>query len=100
MKVRGHPLLFGTIDPDWAFPDLVPVHDAYTPSLEQRQVERYEGFFRVFRGCSKKLSAVVFWGFSDPTSWLRTQPDERDDWPLLFDGEYQPKKAYEAAVGF
>jgi endo-1,4-beta-xylanase len=84
----------------WAFPDLVPVHDAYTPSIEQRQTERYDSFFQVFRKCSDQLSAVVFWGLSDPTSWLRTQPDERDDWPLLFDENYGPKKAYEAVVDF
>ena len=84
----------------WALPDLVPVHEAYTPSVEQQQVERYEAFFRVFRDCSDQLSAVVFWGLSDPTSWLRTHPDEREDWPLLFDGEYRPKKAYQAVAAF
>ena len=84
----------------WAFPDLVPVHPAYTPSVEQKQTERYDAFFGAFRRCSDQLSAVVFWGLSDPTSWLRTQPDERDDWPLLFDENYEPKKAYEAVIDF
>ncbi len=84
----------------WAFPDLVPVHAAYTPSVERKQVERYEEFFRVFRRLSDRLSAVVFWGLSDPTSWLRTQPDEREDWPLLFDESYRPKEAYRAVTDF
>ena len=84
----------------WAFPDLVPVHEAYTPSIEQKQTERYGAFFQVFRRCSDQLSAVVFWGLSDPTSWLRTHPDGRDDWPLLFDENYEPKKAYRAVVAF
>ena len=84
----------------WAFPDLVPVHDAYSPSIEQKQVERYDELFNVFRACSDQLSAVVFWGLSDPTSWLRTQPDERDDWPLLFDENYNPKKAFQAVADF
>jgi len=84
----------------WGFPDLVPVHPAYTPSVEQKQTERYDAFFGAFRRCSDHLSAVVFWGLSDPTSWLRTQPDERDDWPLLFDENYEPKKAYGAVIDF
>jgi endo-1,4-beta-xylanase len=37
---------------------------------------------------------VVFWGLSDPTSWLTTQPDEREEWALLFDEKYEPKKAF------
>jgi endo-1,4-beta-xylanase len=84
----------------WALPELVPVHEAYTPSIEQKQTERYDAFFEVFRRCSDQLSAVVFWGLSDPTSWLTTHPDERDDWPLLFDENYAPKQAYRAVVDF
>jgi endo-1,4-beta-xylanase len=84
----------------WAFPQLVPFHDAYSPSIEQKQTERYDLFFQAFRRCSDQLSAVVFWGLSDPTSWLLTHPDERDDWPLLFDADYEPKKAYRAVVDF
>jgi len=84
----------------WAFPELVPVHRAYAPYIEQLQIERYYEFFRVFRKCSDKLSAVVFWGLSDPTSWLLTHPDKRDDWPLLFDEIYEPKKAFWAVVDF
>lgn len=84
----------------WAFPDLVPVHKDYALSIEQKQTERYDAFFRVFRRCGDQISAVVFWGLSDPTSWLRTHPDERDDWPLLFDENYEPKKAYWAVMDF
>ncbi len=84
----------------WAFPDLIPVHDAYTPQLEQKQTERYYHLFDALRKRSHKLSAVVFWGLSDPSSWLRTQPDVRDDWPLLFDENYQPKNAFWAVVDF
>ena len=84
----------------WAFPDLVPVHEAYTPAIEQQQVEKYDAFFQVFRKCGKQISAVVFWGLSDPTSWLCTEPDERNDWPLLFDGNYKPKKAFHVVTDF
>jgi endo-1,4-beta-xylanase len=84
----------------WVSPEAIPVHDAYTPDIEQRQVDRYSEFFEVFRTHSDKISAVVFWGLSDPTSWLRNQPDEREDWPLLFDENYQPKKAFWAVADY
>ena len=72
----------------------MPAYDAYTPDLEQGQEERYDAFFRAFQDLSDRISAVVFWGLSDPTSWLRPHPDEREDWPLLFDEDYEPKKAF------
>jgi endo-1,4-beta-xylanase len=43
---------------------------------------------------------VVFWGLSDPTSWLTTHPDERPDWPLLFDERYEPKQAFHTVMDF
>jgi len=84
----------------WAIPALVPVHDAFAPSMEQTQAERYDEFFRTFRDSSHRISAVVFWGLSDPTSWLNTHPDERPDWPLLFDERYEPKQAYRTVFDF
>jgi len=82
----------------WAVPALVPVHESYTPTMERRQTERYDEFFRVFQRCSPGISAVVFWGLSDPTSWLNTYPDERPDWPLLFDEHFEPKQAFYAVM--
>ena len=84
----------------WALPELIPAHSAYNYYIEQIQVERYYELFKVFRECRDSLSAVVFWGLSDPTSWLLTHPDERDDWPLLFDENYEPKKTFWATVDF
>jgi len=84
----------------WVLPALLPVHDAFTPSMEQAQAQRYDEFFRTFRDSSHGISAVVFWGLSDPTSWLNTHPDERPDWPLLFDEHYEPKQAYRAVFDF
>lgn len=84
----------------WAVPALVPVHEDFSAAMEQKQAERYDAFFRIFRASSPAISAVVFWGLSDPTSWLTNQPDVRPDWPLLFDEHYAPKEAFRAVMDF
>jgi len=84
----------------WFLPELIPVHESYHELLEQLQSQGYYDLFHELRAHSNALTAVVFWGLSDPTSWLLTHPDERNDWPLLFDETYTPKKAFWATVDF
>lgn len=75
--------------------------DAYTPELERRQIEQYNMVFRVFRDYKKVITGVTFWNVSDKYSWLDTYPVAgRKNYPLLFDQNFQPKKAYWEVVKF
>lgn len=75
--------------------------DEFTPELEQRQVEAYDMFFRVFRDYRDVLTSVTFWNLSDRYSWLDYYPVEgRKNYPLLFDENFEPKKAYYKVIDF
>ncbi|MGF7216936.1 endo-1,4-beta-xylanase [Spirosoma lacussanchae] len=73
----------------------------FTPEMEQKQVAQYKMLFDVFRKHKKTLTGVTFWNLSDKYSWLDNFPvPGRKDHPLLFDENYQPKKAYQSVVTF
>ena len=58
-------------------------------------------FFRVFRDYKKVLTGVTFWNVSDKYSWLDTYPVAgRKNYPLLFDQNLKPKKAFQEVVNF
>jgi endo-1,4-beta-xylanase len=41
------------------------------------------------------LTSVSFWGLADDHTWLDDFPvPGRKDWPLLFDPQHRPKKAF------
>lgn len=67
----------------------------FTPEKEQKQVEVYKNCFEVFRKYRNMISGITFWNVSDRRSWLDDFPVRgRKDHPLLFDRNFQPKKAY------
>ena len=73
----------------------------FTPEKEKRQIEIYKMCFRIFRKYSQVISSVTFWNISDRHSWLDNFPVRgRKDYPLLFDKNLQPKKAYWEVVKF
>lgn len=75
--------------------------DIYTPELEQKQADQYKMVFRVFRDYKKVISGITFWNVSDKHTWLDTYPvPGRKNYPLLFDTNYQRKKAYWEVVKF
>ncbi|UEG52264.1 endo-1,4-beta-xylanase [Mucilaginibacter daejeonensis] len=71
---------------------------AFTPEMEQQQLEKYKMVFDVFRQYRKKITGVTFWNVSDRYTWLNGRG--RKNYPLLFDAELQPKKAYWEVVKF
>jgi endo-1,4-beta-xylanase len=74
---------------------------AFTPQREQKQIEVYKTAFDLFRKYNNVLFGVTFWNISDRHSWLDDFPvQERKDYPLLFDKNLQPKKAYWEIVKF
>ncbi|WP_369811115.1 endo-1,4-beta-xylanase [Hymenobacter mellowenesis] len=75
--------------------------DAFTPELEQKQAAQYKMFFKVFRDYKNVLTGVTFWNISDKYTWLDTYPvPGRKNYPLLFDQNQKPKKAFYEVVKF
>ena len=71
----------------------VPV--TFTPEMEQQQIEQYKRVFAISRNYKNVISGVTFWNVSDRNSWLDNFPVRgRKNYPLLFDTNRQPKKAY------
>ncbi|WP_240534872.1 endo-1,4-beta-xylanase [Pedobacter aquae] len=70
----------------------------FTPEMEQQQLEKYQMIFEVFRKYKKNITGVTFWNLSDKYSWLDGRG--RKNYPLLFDKELKPKKAYNAVINF
>ncbi|QAY65059.1 endo-1,4-beta-xylanase [Paenibacillus protaetiae] len=67
------------------------------PSAEmiERQAERYEQIFGLFREFKEVLTAVTFWGAADDYTWLNDFPVRgRRNWPFVFDANHQPKPAF------
>ena len=74
---------------------------AFTAEREQKQLEVYKMSFDIFRKYKNVISGVTFWNISDRDSWLDNFPvQNRKDYPLLFDKDLKPKKAYWEVVRF
>lgn len=71
---------------------------AFTDEMEQQQLEKYKMAFEVFRKYKKNITGVTFWNVSDRHSWLDNRG--RKNFPLLFDKDLKPKKAYWEVVNF
>ncbi len=73
----------------------------FSPEKESQQLEVYKTCFDVFRKHKNVISSVTFWNISDRYSWLDNFPvRNRKDYPLLFDQNLKPKKAYWEVVNF
>ena len=67
----------------------------FTAEKEQQQLEKYKMIFDLFRKHRDHITSVTFWNISDRHSWLDNFPVRgRKDYPLLFDNNLQPKKAF------
>jgi endo-1,4-beta-xylanase len=71
----------------------------FTKEKEAKQAEIYKMCFELFRKHKNAISGVTFWNISDRHSWLDNFPvRERKDYPLLFDKDLKPKRAYWGVV--
>jgi endo-1,4-beta-xylanase len=70
----------------------------FTPEMEQQQLEKYKMVFEMFRKYKKNITGVTFWNLSDRYSWLDARG--RKNFPLLFDADLKPKKAYYEVTKF
>jgi endo-1,4-beta-xylanase len=67
----------------------------FTAEREQAQTEKYKMCFELFKKYRNAITSVTFWNLSDRYSWLDNFPvRNRKDYPLLFDQNLKPKKAY------
>ncbi|MDD7516081.1 endo-1,4-beta-xylanase [Ruminococcus flavefaciens] len=57
------------------------------------QGDYYKGLFQLYEKYADKISAVIFWGVTDPKSWRASQN------PLIFDGDFMAKPAFKDIVG-
>ncbi len=70
----------------------------FTPELQNKLTARYEEIFEIFLEKSDVLDQVTLWGVSDDRTWLNYWPAQRENHPLLFDREHQPKPALSAII--
>ena len=76
-------------------PFMNPYTEGMPDSAQVQLAERYTDLFNLFLKHSDKVSRITFWGINDGQSWLNYWPiKDRTNHPLLFDRNYQPKKAY------
>jgi endo-1,4-beta-xylanase len=59
---------------------------------DTRLADAYAGIFRAFLEHRDQVEMVTFWGANDAVSWRRFGA------PLLFDGDNQPKPAFDAVM--
>lgn len=59
---------------------------------DRRQAEAYANLFRAIMKHKDSVKMVTFWGANDAVSWLARGT------PLLFDGDNQPKPAFDAVI--
>lgn len=70
----------------------------FTAALEEQQLQQYKMIFEVLRKHKDQITSVTFWNLSDQYSWLDHRGPK--NFPLLFDRELKPKKAYFEVINF
>jgi endo-1,4-beta-xylanase len=74
---------------------------SFSSAKEAEQLAEYKTCFEKFRKYKQFISGITFWNISDRNSWLDNFPVRgRKDYPLLFDKNLLPKKAYWEVVKF
>ena len=74
---------------------LNPYKSSLPDSISDLLSNRYTEIFELFDKHNDKIDRVTFWGLSDGHSWKNDWPAKgRTNYPLLFDRENNPKKAY------
>lgn len=61
-------------------------------SADKRLADQYANLFRAFLKHKDSVKVVTFWGANDAVSWRSRGT------PLLFDGDNQPKPAFDAVI--
>lgn len=76
-----------------------PYPEKLPDSIQTKLANRYQDIFKLFLKHQDKISRVTFWGVNDGQSWLNNWPIKgRTNYPLLFDTQYHPKRAYDSII--
>ncbi|MDO7173739.1 endo-1,4-beta-xylanase [Mariniflexile sp. AS56] len=80
-------------------PKMNPYPVKLTDAAQIQLAKRYEAIFKLFLKHKDKIERVTFWGVNDGHSWLNGWPiNGRTNHPLLFDRNFEPKKAYNSVL--
>lgn len=72
-----------------------PYPEAAPAELLEEQARRYAELFALFSRHRARIDRVTFWNLHDGVSWLNEHPfPGRQDYPLLFDRDGNPKPAF------
>ncbi|UXX80779.1 endo-1,4-beta-xylanase [Reichenbachiella carrageenanivorans] len=73
----------------------------YTPEVAEALAKQYHDIFTILREKKDKITNVTFWGIADNRTWLSHYVVKgRTDYPLLFDQDLLPKKAFYKVTDF
>lgn len=72
-----------------------------TSEMLEKQAERYDTFFSLFREYKEHIDSVTLWAASDRYNWLDDFPVRgRKNWPMLFDEQNKPKESFHRVTSF
>lgn len=72
-----------------------------THEMLEKQAERYDSFFNIFREYKDVIDSVTLWAASDRYNWLNDFPVRgRRNWPMLFDELNKPKESFKRITSF
>jgi endo-1,4-beta-xylanase len=78
---------------------LNPYPQALPDSMQKVLADRYAELFGILVKHADVVDRVTLWGVTDRTSWLNDWPVRgRTSYPLLFDRDYRPKRAFYAVL--
>ena len=66
--------------------------EARVEAVQEKLAKQYASLFQAFVKHRDEVRLVTFWGVTDADSWRRNGE------PLLFDGHWQPKPAFDAVI--
>uniref|UniRef100_A0A7C5V2R5 Beta-xylanase n=1 Tax=Caldicellulosiruptor owensensis TaxID=55205 RepID=A0A7C5V2R5_9FIRM len=70
-------------------------YDTLPQDVMIKQAMKFKELFEMLKRHSDRITNVTLWGLKDDYSWLSK---DRNNWPLLFDNNYQAKYNYWAIV--
>lgn len=76
-----------------------PYANGFTEEILEEWNEACADIFRIFLKHQDKITRVTTWGVTDNHSWKNNWPIRgRNDYPLLFDRDYQPKPVVQTII--
>ncbi|WP_299596467.1 endo-1,4-beta-xylanase [uncultured Microbulbifer sp.] len=98
---KAYDYMGAEISTNFAYADaLNPYPEALPQKVVDELAARYESLFRLFWKHREVVRRVSLWGTTDAESWKNDWPVVgRTNYPLIFDRDGTPKKAYHAIAG-